>query len=68
MRRRAGAGQHSAYFQKTFMNSRRIRMPITHNTPEAYVGIVEQCLSLNQVAEGGGARGIGKRVRKVALQ
>ena len=34
-------------------------MPITHNTPEAYVGIVEQCLSLNQVAEGGGARGIG---------
>ncbi len=35
------------------MNSRRIRMPITHNTPKARVGVVEQCLGLNQVVEGG---------------
>jgi hypothetical protein len=53
VRRRAGAGQHPAYFQKTFMNPRRIRMPITHNTPKACVGIVEQCLGPNQVVEGG---------------
>ena len=63
LRALAGAGQHPTDFQKTFMDSRCIRMPITHNTPKACVGIVEQCLGLNQVAEGGGARGIGKRVR-----
>ena len=28
-------------------------MPITHNTPKARVGIVEQCLGLNHVVEGG---------------
>ena len=43
------------------MNSRRIRMPITHHTPEARVGGVEQCLGLNQVVEGG-VGGIAKRV------
>ena len=35
------------------MNPRRIRVPITHNTPKARVGIVEQCLGLNHVVEGG---------------
>ena len=40
------------------MNSRRIRMPITHHTPKARVGVVEQCLGLNQVVEGG-VGGIG---------
>ena len=44
------------------MNSRRIRMPITHHTPKACVGIVEQCLSPNKVAEGG-VGAIVKRVR-----
>ena len=61
LRALAGAGQHPTDFQKTFMDSRCIRMPITHNTPKACVGIVEQCLGLNQVAEGGGACGIDKR-------
>ena len=61
-RRRPGLGKHLACVQKTFMNSRRIRMPITHNTPKARVGIVEQCLGLNQVVEGGVVGIVGARL------
>ena len=52
------------------MNFRRIRMPITHHTPKARVGVVEQCLGLNQVAEGGvGAlfRGLGPRLLRIPI-
>ena len=44
------------------MNSRRIRMSITHDAPKARVGVFEECLGLNQVVEGR-VGGIGKRVR-----
>ena len=43
------------------MKYRRIRMSITHDASKARVGVVEQCLGLNQVVEGG-VGGIAKRV------